>query len=110
MAWVFLNTSDVTDGSAIGGTIAGVNDALGDEPELVNGSPYEDGWLVRISPEDPRDLDELQNADDYLAAMRSALEECLPADDPRRQDVLGIGVDFTASSPMPSASEAPSAA
>lgn len=43
----------------------------------------------------------LQDASDYLQAARDALTDCLAADDPRRQQIVGIGVDFTASSPMP---------
>lgn len=31
-----------------GGTISVVNDAVAESPELVNNSPYEDGWLVEI--------------------------------------------------------------
>lgn len=49
----------------VGGTVAGVNDALVDEPELVNGSPYDDGWLFSITPDDTRELDELLDADAY---------------------------------------------
>lgn len=37
----------------VSGTVAAVNDALADQPELVNGSPYEDGWFVRIEGADP---------------------------------------------------------
>jgi len=49
----------------ISGTVAGTNTALEDEPELVNGSPYEDGWLARLSPADPRELEEQLDADAY---------------------------------------------
>jgi L-ribulokinase len=43
----------------------------------------------------------LQDAGDYLPAAKVALKDCLSEDDPRRQDIVGIGIDFTASSPMP---------
>ncbi len=49
----------------ISGKLAATNEALADEPELVNQSPYEDGWLVRIDPTDPAELDELMDADAY---------------------------------------------
>ena len=49
----------------ISGKLAAANGALADEPELVNQSPYEDGWLVRIEPADPAELDELMDADAY---------------------------------------------
>ena len=28
-----------------------VNEALEDEPELINSSPYEEGWICKITPE-----------------------------------------------------------
>jgi L-ribulokinase len=43
----------------------------------------------------------LQDPRDYLQAAREALKACLPVDDPRRLQIAGIGVDCTASSPMP---------
>ena len=49
----------------VSGELAGGNEALADEPELVNQSPYEDGWLVRISPSNPAELDELMDSDAY---------------------------------------------
>jgi glycine cleavage system H protein len=49
----------------VSGELAETNGALADEPELVNQSPYEKGWLVRISPSDPAELDELMDADAY---------------------------------------------
>ena len=41
----------------ISGKLVATNEALADEPELVNQGPYEDGWLVRIDPKDPAELD-----------------------------------------------------
>ena len=49
----------------ISGTLTETNNALADEPELVNQSPYEAGWFVRINPSNPAELDELMNADAY---------------------------------------------
>jgi len=34
----------------LAGTVSAVNEALGGEPALVNGSPYADGWLLRMAP------------------------------------------------------------
>ena len=47
------------------GQCADANAALADEPELVNQSPYEDGWLVRFNPSDPAELEELMDAESY---------------------------------------------
>lgn len=51
----------------LSGKVDEANDVLADTPELVNEQPYEDGWLMRISPSDPGELDELMSADDYTA-------------------------------------------
>mgnify|MGYP001814606056 CR=1 FL=1 len=49
----------------ISGTVAGSNDLLADEPDRVNTSPYEDGWLLRITPDSPQELEELLDAEAY---------------------------------------------
>jgi glycine cleavage system H protein len=51
--------------SPVAGQVAGANDALADTPELVNSSPYADGWLLKLRPTDPQTLDELMDADAY---------------------------------------------
>jgi glycine cleavage system H protein len=45
------------------GKIVEVNDELEWEPDLVNTSPYEEGWLVKIEMSDPAELDNLMKAD-----------------------------------------------
>ena len=32
------------------GTVVAVNDALSDDPEVINNDPYGDGWIVRLEP------------------------------------------------------------
>lgn len=49
----------------IAGTVVAVNAALADQPELVNGSPYDNGWVFRLQPDDASVLDELLDADAY---------------------------------------------
>jgi glycine cleavage system H protein len=50
----------------VGGEIVAVNGALGDAPQLVNDSPYGDGWLVLVRPNDPGELDSLLSREAYL--------------------------------------------
>lgn len=50
------------------GEIVAVNDALADEPERVNDEPYDGGWLFRIHPADPSQLEALMSAADYVRA------------------------------------------
>ncbi len=49
----------------LSGRVAAVNERLQDEPELVNASPYDDGWLVRVEPDEPAALEELMGAEAY---------------------------------------------
>ncbi|HLR16508.1 MAG TPA: glycine cleavage system protein GcvH [Alcanivoracaceae bacterium] len=51
----------------ISGTIVRVNEALEDEPELINDSPYDEGWLFAIEPgeEAEAELAALLTADEY---------------------------------------------
>ncbi|MDO5754873.1 MAG: glycine cleavage system protein GcvH [Tissierellia bacterium] len=48
----------------VAGTVVEVNEALEDEPELLNEAPY-DNWIVKLKLEDASVLDELMDADAY---------------------------------------------
>jgi glycine cleavage system H protein len=49
----------------LSGTIVETNQALADSPGLVNTDPYGKGWLFRIKPDSPVQLDELLGSEDY---------------------------------------------
>ena len=49
----------------VAGEVVQANAELEDSPELVNSSPYGDGWLFRMIPSDPSQTDGLLGADDY---------------------------------------------
>jgi glycine cleavage system H protein len=51
--------------SPVAGEIVEVNEALEDDPALVNTDPYGEGWMVRLRVDDATQLDELLSADDY---------------------------------------------
>lgn len=53
----------------VSGEIVAVNDDLTDSPEVVNNSPYEDGWICRILPSDETELAELMDAEAYAAQI-----------------------------------------
>lgn len=57
--------------SPVSGTVTERNDSVMESPELVNESPYESGWMVRVSLADTAQLDKLMSADDYDAFLRS---------------------------------------
>lgn len=47
------------------GEVLEFNEALNDQPELVNNAPYGEGWIVKISVSDPAELDTLLDAPAY---------------------------------------------
>src|ERR1700731_170940 len=55
--------------SPISGDIVKVNENLKDTPELINDSPYEQGWMFVVKMSDPSELDHLMSAADYLAYL-----------------------------------------
>jgi glycine cleavage system H protein len=55
--------------SPVSGEIIEVNSALEDEPELVNGSPYEDGWLFSVKVSSSEDFSSLLDAEGYQALV-----------------------------------------
>lgn len=56
--------------SPISGTVSQVNEALADEPGLINESPEEKGWLCRLVNFDNTELDDMMNEDAYLKYLR----------------------------------------
>ncbi|WP_276279186.1 glycine cleavage system protein GcvH [Halorussus caseinilyticus] len=49
----------------VNGTVTAVNDALEDQPELVNDDPFGEGWMLEVELADDSGLDELLTADEY---------------------------------------------
>lgn len=50
----------------ISGEITAVNEALVDTPEMINDSPYDDGWLFKVMPNAEQELENLMDSDAYL--------------------------------------------
>ncbi|GAQ93985.1 glycine cleavage system H protein [Thermodesulfovibrio aggregans] len=55
----------------VSGTIVEVNEELIDHPELINEDPYGKGWIAVIEMDNPQELDDLMDYEDY----ESYLEE-----------------------------------
>jgi glycine cleavage system H protein len=55
----------------VSGTIVEVNELLDETPEVINESPYDEGWLVRIELSAPAELDDLMDADEYREFLES---------------------------------------
>ena len=49
----------------VSGEVLEFNEALNDQPELVNNDPYGEGWMVKITVNKPAELDSLLDADGY---------------------------------------------
>jgi len=49
----------------VSGEVVEVNEELPDAPEVINTSPYEDGWMIKIRLGDPAQLDDLLDAEAY---------------------------------------------
>lgn len=51
--------------SPVSGTVEEVNSLLEDQPELINKSPYDDGWMIKVKIADKSELDNLLDAEAY---------------------------------------------
>ncbi len=49
----------------IDGEIIEINEKLSEQPELINQSPYEEGWIVKIKPSSPEQIDSLLSKEQY---------------------------------------------
>ena len=51
------------------GTITEVNPALEAQPELVNSDPYGQGWMIKLTVDNPADVEALLDAAAYTALV-----------------------------------------
>ena len=56
----------------IAGEVVAVNGALEDAPELINNSPYTDGWMIQVKPDDPSEIESLMTKDAYLDSLQAS--------------------------------------
>ncbi len=54
------------------GVVSALNEALADQPELVNSDPYGEGWMFEIEVVDANELDGLLDAAGYRRLIESA--------------------------------------
>lgn len=55
----------------VAGEIVEQNDALEENPELVNKDPYGEGWLIKMKPANASDLENLLDAEAYKAVVNA---------------------------------------
>jgi glycine cleavage system H protein len=58
--------------SPVSGKVIKVNDALVDAPESINADAFGEGWIFRIAPSNPSEMDELLTPDDYAEQIEAA--------------------------------------
>lgn len=56
----------------ITGEVVDTNQALVDEPEIINNSCYDDGWIFKIQPADEDDVEQLMDASTYESELEDA--------------------------------------
>ncbi len=49
----------------LSGEVEAINDALTEQPELVNQAPYGEGWMIKVRPADLAEREQLLDADGY---------------------------------------------
>ena len=54
----------------LSGEVAAVNGPLADDPVLLNQSPYGEGWMILVKPDDPAAFSNLLTAEGYLARLK----------------------------------------
>lgn len=53
--------------SPVSGKVVALNEALGDEFEVVNNDPFGKAWFIKVELSDPSELDSMLSADEYTA-------------------------------------------
>ena len=54
----------------LSGEVAAVNVPLSEDPVLLNQSPYGDGWMILVKPDDPAAFPQLLTAEAYRARLK----------------------------------------
>ena len=53
----------------VAGEVIELNEALEENPELVNKDPYGEGWLIKVKPTDLKAVEDLLDAEAYKAVV-----------------------------------------
>jgi glycine cleavage system H protein len=54
----------------VSGEIVAINESLEDAPELINNTPFSDGWMIEVKLDDASQLDALMDKDAYLSTLK----------------------------------------
>ena len=56
--------------SPVDGEVIAVNARAMDQPELLTKDPYDEGWLIKLRPSDPAQLDQLLSDEQYAKELK----------------------------------------
>lgn len=59
----------------VSGEVMEVNEALLDAPETINEDPYGEGWMIKVKPYDPGELEDLMESSSYSDHVESEMED-----------------------------------
>ena len=59
----------------VSGDVVEVNEVLLDSPELINGDPFGEGWMIKVKVYDPGELDDLMDFEGYNDFVEKEIEE-----------------------------------
>lgn len=59
----------------VSGDVVEVNEVLLDSPETINEDPYGEGWMIKVKPYDPQELDDMMDFEDYTGYVEKEMEE-----------------------------------
>lgn len=54
----------------VSGEIVEINEELEDAPELVNEECYDQGWIIKVKPDDPQEFDSLMDKEAYFEMLK----------------------------------------
>ena len=53
----------------VAGEVVEFNEALENDPSLINNDPFGEGWIIKVKVQDTADVDGLMDADSYAASL-----------------------------------------
>jgi glycine cleavage system H protein len=59
----------------VSGDVMEVNEALLDAPETINEDPYGKGWMIKVKPYDPGELEDLMESASYMEHVENEMED-----------------------------------
>jgi glycine cleavage system H protein len=54
----------------VSGEVTEINESLEEAPELVNQEPYNNGWIIKVRPDDPNEINTLMTSEEYIEMLK----------------------------------------